>query len=120
MRYTDLRVAGKAAEEATREKVGTHADEIETSMVLYMQPGVVRMDKAVADGLVVRPGPLTRDPANEKGHYAPSGVFGDATLASWRKGQVVVEAQVADILKDLDALAGEPIPPGEPASPLGR
>jgi len=79
MRYTDLRVAGKAAEEATREKVGTHADEIETSMVLYMQPGVVRMDKAVADGLVVRPGPLTRDPGNEKGHYAPSGVFGDAT-----------------------------------------
>jgi creatinine amidohydrolase/Fe(II)-dependent formamide hydrolase-like protein len=78
------------------------------------------MDKAVADGLVVRPGPLTRDPANEKGHYAPSGVFGDATLASWRKGQVVVEAQVADILKDLDALAGEPIPPGEPGSPLGR
>src|SRR5207247_9851155 len=85
-----------------------------------MQPGVVRMDKAVADGLVVRPGPLTRDPANEKGHYAPSGVFGDATLASWRKGQVVVEAQVADILKDLDALAGEPIPPGEPGSPLAR
>src|SRR2546426_192259 len=121
LRYTDLRVAGKAAEDATREqKLGTHADEIETSMVLYMQPGVVRMDKAVADGLVVRPGPLTRDPANEKGHYAPSGVFGDATLASWRKGQVVVEAQVADILKDIDALAGEPIPPGEPGSPLGR
>ncbi len=121
LRYTDLRVAGKAAEDATREqKLGTHADEIETSMVLYMQPGAVRMDKAVADGLVLRPGPLTRDPANTEGHYAPSGVFGDATLASWRKGQVVVEAQVADILKDLDALASEPIPAGEPGSPLGR
>jgi creatinine amidohydrolase len=121
LRYTDLRVAGKAAEDAVREqKAGTHADEIETSMVLYMQPGAVHMDKAVADGLVLRPGPLTRDPANEKGLYAPSGVFGDATLASWRKGQAVVEAQVADILKDIDTLAGEPIPPGEPGSPLGR
>jgi len=121
VRYTDLRVAGKAGEDAVREqKVGTHADEIETSMVLYMQPGAVHMVKAVADGLVLRGGPLTRDAGNENGLYAPTGVFSDATLASWRKGQVVVEAQVADILKDIDTLAGEPIPPGEPGSPLGR
>ncbi len=32
----------------------------------------------------------------------------------------MVEAQVADILKDLDALAGEPTPPGEPGPPPGR
>ncbi|HSB60748.1 MAG TPA: creatininase family protein [Vicinamibacteria bacterium] len=120
VRYTDIDVVGKAGEDAVREQeMGTHADEIETSMVLYMSPGVVRMDRAVKDGMVARSGPLTRDPAR-KGHYAPSGVFGDATLASWRKGQVVVEARVADLLKEIDALGREPIPPGTPGSPTGR
>jgi creatinine amidohydrolase len=110
-------VAGRAAEDAVREqKMGTHADEIETSMVLYMAPGTVRMDKAVADGLVARtgPSPLTRDPHNAAGHYSPSGVYGDATLASWRKGQRVVEETALHILSDIDALAAAAPPPGEP------
>jgi creatinine amidohydrolase len=117
MRFTDLGVAGRAAEDAVREqKMGTHADEIETSMVLYMAPGTVRMEKAVADGLVARtgPSPLTRDPHNAAGHYSPSGVYGDATLASWRKGERVVEQVAADILADIDALAAAAPPPGEP------
>ena len=51
LHYSDVLQIGKAAEEAVREqKFGTHADEIETSMVLYMRPGTVRMEKAVADG----------------------------------------------------------------------
>jgi creatinine amidohydrolase len=113
-------VAGRAAEDAVREqKAGTHADEIETSMVLYMQPAAVHMDRAVADGLgAERRGPLTRDPHNADGHYSASGVFGDATLASWQKGQRVVEQMVADILADVDALAAAPLPPGTPRSAL--
>ena len=119
MRFTDLAVAGKSAEEAVREqRYGTHADEVETSMILFMAPGTVRMDRAVADGERVRPGPLTRDPTNADGHYSPSGVFGDATLATWRKGERVVEAMLADVLADLDQLAGAPVPAGTPRSPL--
>jgi acetamidase/formamidase/creatinine amidohydrolase/Fe(II)-dependent formamide hydrolase-like protein len=119
LRFTDVTVAGRAAENAVREqKMGTHADEIETSMVLYMEPGTVRMERAVADGLVEKRGPLTRDAGNAAGHFSPSGVFGDPTLASWQKGALVTEAVVADILAEIDALAAAPPPPGEPRSPL--
>jgi acetamidase/formamidase/creatinine amidohydrolase/Fe(II)-dependent formamide hydrolase-like protein len=119
MRFTDVTVAGKAAEDAVRQQtMGTHADEIETSMLLYMAPGTVRMERAVADGLIERRGPLTRDAHKADGHYSPSGVFGDPTLATWGKGERVTEAMLADILAEIDALAASPLPPGTPGSPL--
>jgi acetamidase/formamidase/creatinine amidohydrolase/Fe(II)-dependent formamide hydrolase-like protein len=118
LHFSDVLQIGKAAEDAVREqKFGTHADEIETSMILYMRPGAVRMHEAVADGGGASAGPLTRDRARG-GHYAPSGVFGDPTLASWQKGQRIVEQAVADLLSGIDALAGAPVPAGEPRSPL--
>jgi acetamidase/formamidase/creatinine amidohydrolase/Fe(II)-dependent formamide hydrolase-like protein len=121
MRFTDVLAAGKQAEDEVRQqKAGTHADEIETSMVLYMEPSAVRMEKAVADGLGATSGPLTRDPKNSAGHYSPSGVFGDATLATWQKGERVTEAMLRHILGEIDALAAATPPPGEPKSPLAR
>jgi acetamidase/formamidase/creatinine amidohydrolase/Fe(II)-dependent formamide hydrolase-like protein len=119
LHFSDVLQIGKAAEDAVREqKYGTHADEVETSMILYMRPGTVRMERAVADGgtppLV---GPLTRDRA-KGGHFAPSGVFGDPTLASWHKGERIVEQSVADLLAGIDTLARAPVPPGEPRSPI--
>ncbi len=120
LRFADPLALGKAAEDEIRQqKAGTHADEIETSMVLYMRPGAVRMEKAVADGLTAARGPLTRD-RNAKGHYSPSGVFGDATLATWQKGQRVVEAMVSEMLGEIDALAAAPVLPGSPRSPIER
>jgi creatinine amidohydrolase len=119
LRFTDILAAGRAAEDALREQPeGTHADEIETSMVLYLRPATVHMDKAVRDGIPRRPGPLVRDPARGDGHVSPSGVYGDATLATWRKGEAVVQAQVAAILKDVDATAAAEVPAGQPGSPL--
>jgi creatinine amidohydrolase len=121
MRFTDvLRVGGEAERAVKEQKFGTHADEIETSMILYMQPSAVRMEKAAAGGSADRPGPLTRDPDRSDGLYSASGVFGDATLATWHKGERVVEAAVKDILAEIDALADEPIPKGSPGSPLEK
>jgi creatinine amidohydrolase/Fe(II)-dependent formamide hydrolase-like protein len=71
----------------------------------------------VADGGGATTGPLTRDRA-KGGHYAPSGVFGDATLASWQKGERIVEQAVTDLLHGIDALKAAPVPPGEPRSPI--
>jgi creatinine amidohydrolase len=99
---------------------GTHADEIETSMILYMEPASVRMEKAAAGGSADRPGPLTRDPNRKDGLFSASGVFGDARLATRQKGERVVEAAVADILAEIDALSEEPVPEGAPASPLEK
>jgi acetamidase/formamidase/creatinine amidohydrolase/Fe(II)-dependent formamide hydrolase-like protein len=121
MRFTDIVQAGGAAEAAVRkEKTGTHADEIETSLMLYLAPSSVRMEKAVADGLIEHAGPLTRDPASATGHVSPSGVFGDPTLADWRKGREVSEAIVSAVLADIDTLAAATPPPGTPRSPLGE
>ena len=120
LRFTDIEGVGGEAERAVREeKVGTHADEIETSMILYMRPEAVRMDRARADGLVARSGPLTRDPASPTGHVTASGVFGDPTLATREKGEKVTEAKVAGILAEIDALAATTVPAGRPLSPLG-
>jgi creatinine amidohydrolase len=119
MRYTDVARVGAEAERAVKEQAfGTHADEIETSMVLYMEPSAVRMEKAAAGGSADRPGPLTRDPQNSKGLYSASGVFGDARLATRHKGERIVEAAVRDILAEIDALSREAVPPGQPGSPL--
>jgi len=118
LRYTDLHVAGQAAEARVRQQeAGTHADEIETSMLLYIRPDTVRMDRAVKDGLPYKPGPFVREP-KEGAHYSASGVYGDATLASIEKGRAVVEGLVADLLGELDALRAAAVPPGSPRSPL--
>jgi acetamidase/formamidase/creatinine amidohydrolase/Fe(II)-dependent formamide hydrolase-like protein len=119
MRFTDIISAGKAAEDAVRQqKAGTHADEMETSAMLYLAPASVRMEKAVADGMTERAGPLTRDVASATGHVSPSGVFGDPTLATWQKGQRLSEAMVASIVSDIDMLATAAVPAGTPLSPL--
>src|SRR5207248_6404955 len=48
--YTDLlKVLAPVEKQVARQEGGTHADEIETSMILYMSPSDVDMAKAVKD-----------------------------------------------------------------------
>ncbi len=62
MRYTDLLKVMEPVEKAvSQQEGGTHADEIETSMILYMSPADVDMSKAVKDYHPGKGG-LTRDP----------------------------------------------------------
>lgn len=102
--YTDILHVGAAAEASVRQQQrGTHADEIETSMMLYMYPDRVDMSKAVRDDSPQGTGGLSRVQGNGK-TYSPSGVWGDATLATREKGRIVVEAMVAGMLAEIDAL----------------
>lgn len=117
LRYTDISVAGRQAAEAIREQEGgTHADEIETSMMLYIAPRSVDMRKAVRD---FHPGKgrLTRHRAAQ-GVFSPSGIYGDATLATAEKGRLVIEAMVRDILSGIEDLRAATLPPAQ--SPPGR
>ncbi len=108
--FTNVLAVGSAAEERVRQQVrGTHADEIETSMMLYMRPDRVDMSKAVKDDSPQGTGGLTRVRGNEK-TYSPSGVWGDATLATREKGRVVVEAIVTEILAEIEALRRQTTP----------
>jgi creatinine amidohydrolase len=88
---------------------GTHADEIETSMMLYIDPSLVDMSKAAKDYHSQGTGGLTRDPKGP-GTYSPTGIWGDATLATREKGRRVVEAMVEGMLAEIEALGRTPVP----------
>lgn len=112
MTYTDiLHIAAEAEKQVKQESAGTHADEIETSMMLYIAPNTVDMSKAARDiPEVDGPGPLTLDPHNPNGRYSPTGIYGDATLATKEKGRVVVEAMVEGINREISVLRKSTLP----------
>lgn len=106
MRFTNLSVTEPVEKTIRKEEGGTHADEIETSMMLYIAPETVTMAKAVKDYHPDKGGRgLTRDP-NGSGVYSPTGVWGDATLATREKGRIVTEALVKAILGEIEELRG--------------
>lgn len=102
LRYLNLLEVDKILPKGLlRQEGGTHADESETSMMLDIAPAIVDMSKAVKD-YDPRPGRrgLTRNPQGQE-TYSPSGVWGDATLATREKGRVIVEATVRAIVKQV-------------------
>jgi creatinine amidohydrolase len=112
-RYTDvLKLTAPVGPRPRQDEGGTHAGEIETSMMLFIAPSAVDMTKAVKD---CHPSPssrLTRDP-NGEGTYSVSGIYGNATLATWQKGEIVVRTLVEGILKEIQELASGTAPSSE-------
>ena len=109
LRYTDVSVTEPVEKQIRKEEGGTHAEEIETSMMLFIAPEFVDLAKAVKDYHPENgPGVLTRDPRRQ-GVYSPSGIWGDATLATREKGKTVVDALVAAIIRDIENLVRSPI-----------
>jgi len=109
LEYTDLgKILAPVVDKVGQQEGGTHADEIETSMMLYMDPASVDMTKAVKDYDTTGKGRLTRVEGGQ-GTYSPTGVWGDPTLATAKKGKKLVEALVAGIVKDIEKLRAHPI-----------
>jgi len=110
LRSTDILKVNEAAEkQVQQEEGGTHADELETSMMLVIAPSSVDMKKAVKDYHPSGKGGLSRDP-NGRGDYSASGVFGDATLATRKKGEILVRGLVDGIVKEIDKLRASRMP----------
>ena len=111
LRYTNLlEVAAPTEREVSEQTRGTHADEIETSMLLYIAPERVDMSLAVRDDSPRgEKGWLTRDP-DKPGTYSKTGIWGDPTLATRAKGERVVEAIVAGMLADIEAVRAAELP----------
>jgi len=107
--YTDLLAQlDRVSASIRKEEGGTHADEVETSMMLYIDPASVDMRRAVKE-FNPSPGPslqLTRRRGGP-GTFSESGVWGDPTLATREKGRVIVEGLVKAILDDIEAIARE-------------
>jgi creatinine amidohydrolase len=109
LRYTDiLNVSSGVAKSLTQQKEGTHADEIETSKMLFIDPQSVDMRKASRD-YPTGQGVLTPD-KNKPGRYSPSGIYGDATFATREKGEKVVEATLQGMLREIDQLRHATLP----------
>lgn len=108
MRFTDiLAVAGEVEKRVATQQEGTHADETETSVMLYIAPEVVRMPRAVTDYRRLRDQwPHLDTPGPE----AATGVYGDPLRATREKGEAIVEAMVAGILREIEALRGATVP----------
>ncbi len=87
---------------------GTHADEVETSILLYIAPSVVNMSKAIKDDRPRTGLPnsgFTPDPNNKIKSYSPTGVWGDPTLASREKGKLFTEALTDYVINDINKFA---------------
>lgn len=84
-------------------KTMMHADEAETSLMLYLAPYDVDRSKFRADGL--RPEPSVRGVVHAFDELTERGVLGDPTLASAEKGVAIFRAVVAGLVTDLTAFA---------------
>lgn len=109
LHYTDLlKITGPVEKAVGKQEGGTHADEIETSMMLYMAPSTVDMSKAARDYHPSAERGLTRNPQG-KGIYSATGIYGDATLATRAKGERITKALVEGILKEIEDLRQAPV-----------
>jgi creatinine amidohydrolase len=104
LRYSDiLKLTEQVEPIVKQEEGGTHANEIETSMMLFIAPETVEMSAAVKDYHPSGTGGLTRSSSGE-GSYSASGIYGDPTLATPQKGEIVVGAIVQGILQEIEEL----------------
>jgi creatinine amidohydrolase len=97
--------AGSRFEETARalkqQPYGSHADELETSLMLAVAPDLVDMTRATPSPFSPtgpHPGPLSPDDPTAP-NYAPSGSFGDPTLASAEKGKRLLAAILEDMME---------------------
>jgi len=85
-----------AVNEIEQQSIGSHADEIETSIMIAIAPDKVDMTKAKSFDAELVAGPLNpSDP--DKPNYSPYGVIGDARLATIEKGEILTKAILADL-----------------------
>ena len=100
--YLDVERALEALpEDLLEQQYGSHADEHETSLMLHIAPEVVDMSLAVDDGNEGE-GRLSR--TRGEGTWSPSGVYGQATLASREKGRVIAEVLLAHCIERIRGL----------------
>lgn len=108
LHYTNFEEAiAHTVRDISEQEGGTHADEIETSIMLVIAPETVDMTKAVKDFDKTGRGRLSRERAAGK-TYSPTGIWGDASLANVDKGKAVVKSLVTGILDDIARLRDTP------------
>lgn len=112
LHYTNLHdIFGRLPKELCEQKGGSHADEVETSLMLAIAPEIVDMSQASEAFYENAIGRLSPVKAADVSH-SPSGVWGNALLATRAKGLKIVEWLRSCLLADLESLRGSS-PPGK-------
>ncbi|CAN7406330.1 creatininase family protein [Bradyrhizobium sp. LjRoot220] len=98
----------QAAERLAEQNHGSHADELETSLMLALAPHLVEMARAEPSPAIGQeaPGPLTPLDVNSP-NYSRSGSFGDPTLATLAKGEILLAAMLDDLREQVAAFVTE-------------
>ena len=109
--YTDVRYrlnGARVMREQARTTTSPHADEVQTSMMLFVDPTAVEMRKAVRE-YGSGSGSLTRQ-KDTPGTTSLSGVVGDPTIATRQKGEVFVQSLLSGALEDIEAIRSAALP----------
>jgi creatinine amidohydrolase len=99
----------RAAAQLAEQRHGSHADELETSLMLALAPDLVDMSRAEASPELKyeAAGPLTPSDASSP-NYSRSGSYGDPTLATSAKGEILLAAMLDDLVEQATVfLAGK-------------
>ena len=98
----------RAAAQLAEQGHGSHADELETSLMLALASDLVDMTRAEASPEVKQEaaGPLTPLDASSP-NYSRSGSYGDPTLATRAKGEVLLAAMLGDLTERATAFLAE-------------
>ena len=102
----------RVAKELAQQPHGSHADELETSLMLVLAPHLVDMARAEASPAITEdtPGPLTPSNPNSP-NYSRSGSYGDPTLATSAKGEKLLAAMLDDLNEHVAAFVTSPAEP---------
>jgi creatinine amidohydrolase len=110
MRFTNLSRFDAAMKGVVEQQGGSHADEVETSMMLFIDPESVDMSKAVRDYTPSTGASRLTRQRGGIGTYSPSGIWGDPTRATRDKGRFFVDIVANGILEDIAAVRNAPLP----------
>jgi creatinine amidohydrolase len=93
-----------AAVELAEQDHGSHADELETSLMLALAPDLVNMSRAEASPALKTETPGRLTPLDTSSpNYSRSGSYGDPTLATRAKGEILLAAMVDDLIEQVTA-----------------
>ncbi len=97
----------RAVETVSRQSHGSHADETETSLMLAIAPDLVDMARAEASPAITHEMPGRLTPSDTRSpNYSRSGSYGDPTLATRAKGEVLLAALLDDLHEQVAAVMG--------------
>jgi len=103
---TNVLGLGKEVEnEVCEQQRGGHGDESETSCMLYINDKLVDMRKAVEEYMPILPGTVVN--GIDKVYFpskmtTPTGINGDSTLATYEKGEKIIQAMANDVVAFLE------------------